>query len=92
MHGISIAAGAPSINHLFFVDDSLIFCDASLNEMNELRRIFLIYEYASGQSINFAKSAICFSSSTGLQTKAQIHQASSPNCSLTRKVPGVTNG
>ncbi|KAM1807212.1 hypothetical protein ACFX11_030258 [Malus domestica] len=72
---ISIVPGAPMINHLFFADDSLMFCNAFLEEVNELRRIFLIYKNALGQRINFAKLAVCFSSSTGLQTKMQIHHA-----------------
>ncbi|KAM1168006.1 hypothetical protein ACFX19_030496 [Malus domestica] len=72
---ISIVPGAPTINHLFFADDSLMFCNAFLEEVNELRRIFLIYKNALGQRINFAKLAVCFSSSTGLQTKMQIHHS-----------------
>ncbi|KAM2838280.1 hypothetical protein COP1_030016 [Malus domestica] len=72
---ISIVPGAPMINHLFFADDNLMFCNAFLEEVNKLRRIFLIYKNALGQRINFAKLAVCFSSSTGLQTKMQIHHA-----------------
>lgn len=70
----SIAAGAPSINHLFFADDNLLFCNATLREVNELVMIFQVYENAPGQRINFTKSAICFSSSTSVEAKQQIQQ------------------
>lgn len=75
IQGISITAGARMINHLLFADDSLIFCNASLEELNELRRMFLIYKNASGQHINFARSLVCFSCFIGFQTKMQIDQA-----------------
>ncbi|KAM2019701.1 hypothetical protein ACFX1T_022467 [Malus domestica] len=73
VHGISIPAGAPSINHLFFANDSLLFCDATLTEVGELKRIFQVYEDASRQRINFAESVVCFSPSTGYDTKQVIH-------------------
>ncbi|KAI5312433.1 hypothetical protein L3X38_041606 [Prunus dulcis] len=62
-----------SINHLFFADDSLLFCDATEFEVAELQRIE-IYERASGQKINLKKSTICFSSSTPPEMQAQIQR------------------
>lgn len=32
IHGVSIARGAPSVSHLFFIDNSLLFCDASVQD------------------------------------------------------------
>lgn len=54
----------PKISHLFFADDSLVFCQASLEECNELQHIFNIYESASGQQLNKAKTALFFSKNT----------------------------
>lgn len=32
LHGVAIARGAPSISHMFFADDSFLFCDASIGD------------------------------------------------------------
>ncbi|CAL8993088.1 unnamed protein product [Prunus brigantina] len=74
VQGVSIAPSAPSINHLFFADDSLLFCNAGINEALELKRIFGVYEAASGQKVNLGKSAICFSPSTPRGMQEDIRQ------------------
>ncbi|KAM1067916.1 hypothetical protein EV1_022846 [Malus domestica] len=58
----------------FFADDNLLFCNATLREVNELEMIFQVYENAPNQSINFTKSAVCFSPSTSVEAKQQIQQ------------------
>lgn len=40
IHRISTTIWAPSINHLFFMDDILLFCDAIPSEVGELKRNF----------------------------------------------------
>lgn len=61
MHGIQIARGAPIISHLFFADDSLIFCISTQQDANTVKDILLQYHTASGQLINLDKSEISFS-------------------------------
>lgn len=64
IHGVAVYRKAPRIFHLFFADDSLIFFRASLEECNELQRIFTLYESASGQQLNKAKTALFFNKNT----------------------------
>jgi hypothetical protein len=64
IQGIKICHGAPSINHLFFTDDSLILMKARVKDLKELKHILEVYERASGQVINKDKSLIIFSLNT----------------------------
>ena len=47
MDGLAICHGGPKLSHLFFLDDSLIFCKASLAECDSLQRVLEVYEWAS---------------------------------------------
>ena len=72
LNGISICRGSPRINHLFFADDSLLFCKANGTECNKLKEILRTYEDASGQKINTEKSSIFFSPNTSQELKDEI--------------------
>ena len=47
-----------NISHLFFVDDTIVFCEASKEHLTHLSWILLWFEAASGIRINLAKSEI----------------------------------
>ena len=49
MEGIAICHGGPKLSHLFFADDSLIFCKASLAKCDSMPKFLGVYERASGQ-------------------------------------------
>ncbi|ONI27610.1 hypothetical protein PRUPE_1G096300 [Prunus persica] len=70
--GVSIVPFAPSLNHLFFANDTLLFCDAEFTQIMELKRLFSLYEATSRQQINFAKFAIYFSPSNSESPQAQL--------------------
>ena len=61
LHGCSICRKAPSISHLFFVDDSYLFFKSSLTEVEVIRDILLRFEQVSGQAVNYGKSEVMFS-------------------------------
>lgn len=62
--GITIARGAPTISHLFFADDSLVFFRATGADSHQVKACLQHYEKATGQIINFEKSALTFSPAT----------------------------
>ena len=64
IHGVSLCLRGPKITNLFFTDDILFFCRASLIECQKIQEILAIYEKASGQQLNRAKTTLFFSRNT----------------------------
>ena len=75
IQGILISRGGPKLTHLFFADDSVLFCRASLQECNAIHDILRIYERASGQQVNQDKTTFFFSSSTREEIQNEIKDA-----------------
>jgi len=69
IQGVSICAGAPSITHLLFADDSLLLLKANGENAQHLRHVLQIYETCSGQKINKEKSSSVFSRNTKSQAR-----------------------
>ena len=74
IHGVAICRGGPKISHLLFADDSLLFCQAKIEECMRLMEVLEKYEKASGQVINKEKTALFFSKNTPEQIKSTIQQ------------------
>ncbi|XP_050280246.1 uncharacterized protein LOC126721238 [Quercus robur] len=75
---VSICRGCPMVTHLFFTDDSLLFCKASTQECQNLMAILNLYEAASEQKVNVDKSSIFLSINTPLELKAEIMEVMGP--------------
>ncbi|XP_024171787.1 uncharacterized protein LOC112177760 [Rosa chinensis] len=59
--GIEVCNEAPSVNHLLFADDSMLYGQASLEDCFQILEVFETYGRASGQVVNFNKSSVVFS-------------------------------
>jgi hypothetical protein len=70
--GVPTSKRGPKISHLFFTDDSLLFCRSNTTQWNSLTHILQLYEMASGQKMNSNKTAIFFSKNTSSSDKEQI--------------------
>jgi hypothetical protein len=50
--GVTIAVRGSHLSHLFFANDSLLFCHANFMEWGNVMTILKRYELASGQKLN----------------------------------------
>ena len=71
LRGLKVASLAPSVNHLLFADDCIIFSRASLQDAEAIKQALHVYELSSGQKVNFDKTTISFSRGvTGVRRQA----------------------
>jgi hypothetical protein len=75
IQGLSISCGGPVLTHLFFADDSVLFCRATLSNCHAIQEILRKYERVSGQQINHDKTTLFFSAATSPETQDEIQTA-----------------
>ena len=64
LRGVAIKKLAPRISHLFFADDSLIFCRATDGDCAQIAEVLATYEKESRQKLNKEKASLFFSKNT----------------------------
>ena len=72
IRGFSLCCNGPWISHLFFADDTFLFCRAELREVQTIQNILQKYEMASGQKINPGKITLFFGNFVSLVSKNAI--------------------
>ncbi|CAN0837158.1 LINE-1 retrotransposable element ORF2 protein [Linum grandiflorum] len=72
LKGLKLNHRCPTLSHVLFADDTVIFGKASRDEALQLQLTLSRYCRLSGQAINSTKSAIKFSANTPLEVKQQI--------------------
>jgi hypothetical protein len=65
-------ADGPHVTHLLFADDSIVFLEASRQNMQTLKRVLTDYEVSSGQRVNLQKSSIFFGPGCNDGLKEQV--------------------
>lgn len=75
IHGFSLYRRGTKLTHLLFVDNSLLFCKAIVEECGKVLNILEAYEGASGQKVNRSKTSLFFSKSTSDDIKSNIKLA-----------------
>ena len=74
IRGVSICRNGPRVSHLFFANDSVLFCRAKVEECQRVLELLSVYEKGSGQKINREKTNIFFSANTHQDMQNQIQQ------------------
>lgn len=64
LKGIQVAREAPCLTHMFFADDTYIYCKARPDEADHVIDLLAVFERASGQKVNADKSSVFFSRNT----------------------------
>ena len=72
IRGVSICRNSPHVSHLFFADDSVLFCHAKDSECKVILDVLSVYVKGSGKKINRDKTNIFFSTNTQHDLQARI--------------------
>ena len=72
IRGFSLCKNGPKVTHLFFADDSLLFCRARREDLQAIQNILTSFEHASGQKINREKTTLFFSKAVPDEMKREI--------------------
>jgi hypothetical protein len=68
LKGIKISKDCPTITHLLFADDLIIFAKATSSEAATIKSCLDLYCSWSGQQVNDGKSSVLFSKKTSSST------------------------
>ena len=69
INGFSLCKRGPKITHLFFADDCLLFCKATLAKCEKIKNILNTHEATFDQMVNKDKTTLFFSRNTNDATQ-----------------------
>ena len=71
---MAVSRRVPSITHLLFADDSIVFCRAMKEECDRVLKVLKDYEGDSGQKINKENTSLFFSKNTSREVKEYVKE------------------
>ncbi|XP_062152749.1 uncharacterized protein LOC133861064 [Alnus glutinosa] len=74
--GVSISHRGYQLSHLFFADDSLLFCQSTSREWGNICHLLNQYEAALGKKLNVSKTSIFHSRNTTREFRESILSSS----------------
>uniref|UniRef100_A0A803NT67 Reverse transcriptase domain-containing protein n=1 Tax=Cannabis sativa TaxID=3483 RepID=A0A803NT67_CANSA len=80
LSGVRIARNSAPISHLFYADDSIFFCNATVANAENLLKCIHTYEEWSGQRVNKQKSGLVFSPNTTRSCRQELKQRMGIGC------------
>ncbi|KAI5349016.1 hypothetical protein L3X38_001903 [Prunus dulcis] len=72
LQGIKLNSGGPTLSHLLFADDTLIFLKATTQNCHNIYCLLQAFCAASGQQVSLTKSNVVFSSNTPSYVRASM--------------------
>ncbi|KAA3454343.1 reverse transcriptase [Gossypium australe] len=72
--GVKASRNGPTITHLLFADDCIVFAEATDTGAISLKQILREYAMTTGQCVNFDKSTVFFSKNTPESEKTAVLQ------------------
>ncbi|KAE8732711.1 hypothetical protein F3Y22_tig00001799pilonHSYRG00058 [Hibiscus syriacus] len=72
---IRLVRKGPTISHLSFADDMMLFAEASENEVEHIMNILNEFFLTSGQKVSIAKTSILYSKNVKQHCRAAINEA-----------------
>lgn len=72
VRGIQVCRSSPSVSHLLFADDTLLFFKASSQQAHVVRNMLAVFQRATGQLLSPEKSTIMFGPSVAPAVQEEI--------------------
>lgn len=69
---IKVSRDAPGVSHVFFVDDLVLFAEATTENANLMRKCMDSFCSISGQKVSYEKSCVFVSSNVGYNIAKQL--------------------
>jgi hypothetical protein len=80
LSGVQFGNGGPTITHLLFADESIVFMEATEESMAALKNVLKKYEDSSGQFVILQKSSAYFGNGCPEQRRATLKSAIGIQC------------